>query len=87
MSLKIRWTKMDATDAAMPVGFVSLFAGDGDSIETSKEWISARVKVDELNIKSLALLQIAALGKARGLLESESERLSTLYRASEKAQR
>jgi hypothetical protein len=85
--LKIRWTKMDATDARMPVGFVVLFAGDGDSAETSKEWISARVKVDAPNIKSLALLQIAALWKARDLLNSESERLSNLYHAGEKSQR
>jgi hypothetical protein len=78
---------MDATDAKTPVGFVVLFAGDGDGVETSKEWISARVKVDEPNIRSLALLQIASLEKTRDLLKSESERLSTLYRASEKAQR
>jgi len=78
---------MDATDAGMPVGFVVLFAGDGDDVETSKEWISAQVKVDTPNTKSLALLQIAALEKMRDLLKSESERLSTPYHASEKVQR
>ena len=78
---------MDATDAGAPVGFVALFAGDGDGVETSKEWISAQVKVDAPNIKSLALLQIAALEKMRDLLKSESERLSTRYHASGKAQR
>jgi hypothetical protein len=81
MALKVRWTKMGATDAAMPVGFVDLFVGDGDDAETSKEWISARVKVDEPNTKSLALLQIAAVAKARDLLDEETKRLGTLYHA------
>jgi hypothetical protein len=87
MPLKLRWTKMGSNDVAVQVGFVDLFAGDGDDAETSREWISARVNIDEPNIKSLALLQIAVVEKARDLLKSESERLSTLYRASEKAQR
>jgi hypothetical protein len=87
MALKVRWTKMEATDVAEPVGFVDLFAGDGDDVERSKQWLSARVKLDAPNIKSLALLQIAAVEKARDLLDEEAKRLSNAYRASERVQR
>jgi len=78
---------MEATDVATPVGFVDLFAGDGDAVETSKEWISARVKIDAQNTLSLALLQIATVEKARDLLDAEAKRLGSAYRTSEKAQR
>jgi hypothetical protein len=37
-------------------------------VEQSTEWITARVTLDEPNVKSLALLQIAALKKLRDLL-------------------
>lgn len=87
MALKVRWTKMEATDVAMPVGYVDLFAGDNDDVETSKEWISARVKIDAQNILSLALLQIAAVEKVRDLLDEEAKRLGSAYRTSEKVQR
>jgi uncharacterized small protein (DUF1192 family) len=49
--------------------------------------ISARVLVADTNVKSLALLQIAALSKARALLDDEIQRLEGLYRASERSQR
>jgi hypothetical protein len=78
---------MEATDVATSVGFVDLFAGDGGDVETSKEWISARVKIDAQNILSLALLQIAAVEKARDLLDEEAKRLGNAYRTSERVQR
>jgi hypothetical protein len=87
MPLELRSTLMPVSPVATEVGYVQLFAGDHATPDQSQEWISARVKVDETNVKSLALLQIAALVKVRDLLTAESERLGTLYRQSEKAQR
>jgi hypothetical protein len=87
MPIRVQWTRMNANDVATSVGFVNLFAGDGVDVETSKEWISARVNLDETNVKSLALLQIAAVRKARDLLTDESERLGRLYHESEKSER
>ncbi len=87
MALKVRWTRMEATDVATPVGSVELFVGDGDDVERSEQWLSARVKLDTPNIKSLALLQIAAVEKARDLLDEEAKRLGNAYRASERVQR
>jgi hypothetical protein len=87
MGIRIQWTRINANDVATSVGFVNLFAGDGVDVETSKEWISARVTLDETSVKSLALLQIAAVRKVRDLLTDESERLGRLYRESDKSQR
>jgi hypothetical protein len=87
MTIQLRWTKMATNDVGAPLGVVDLFVGDAADSETSKEWISARVKVAQPNILSHALLEIAAVEKARDLLNAESERLSILYRASETAQR
>ena len=87
MAIELRWTKTAANPAAEPVGLVELFVGDAGNAESSQQCISARVSVDDTNVKSLALLQIAALRKARDLLTDESERLGNLYHESERPRR
>jgi hypothetical protein len=84
---RLYWTKMQATEPPNALGAVELFAADRPEDESPTEWISARVLVDDINVKSLALLQIAALSKARGLIVEEIRRLEGLYRASERSQR
>ena len=87
MPVRLDWTKMAATEPPSGVGFVELFAGDSPEDESPEEWISARVLIDDTNVKSLALLQLAALRKVRDLLTDESDRLGRLYQASERSQR
>jgi uncharacterized small protein (DUF1192 family) len=87
MSIRLYWTKMTAADPPSGVGQIELFAADQPESAEPQELISARVLVADTNVKSLALLQIAALSKARALLDDEIQRLEGLYRASERSQR
>ncbi len=87
MSAQLRSMKTCATEAGTPVGVVEIFVGDANAADQSEQWISARVILDDTNVKSLALLQIAAVRKARDLLTDESDRLARLYQASERSQR
>ncbi len=87
MAVEIRSMTTPGSAAGSPVGYVEIMMGDGPDAERSKEWISARVKLDDTSAKSLALLQIAAVRKVRDLLTDESERLSNLYQGTERSQR
>jgi hypothetical protein len=87
MPLQLRSTLMPSTPAGKAVGYVELFVADHETADQSQEWIQARVKVDEPNVSSLALLQIKSLRTLRDLLTAESERLLHLYQANERPQR
>lgn len=87
MPVRLYWTKMKATEVPSALGLVELFGADRPEDESPTEWISGRILVDDTNVMSLALLQIAALSKLRALVSDEIARLEGLYRASERSQR
>jgi hypothetical protein len=67
-------------------GATSFFVSDADDAEQSGQWISGRVISALPSGKSLALHQLAALVKARDLIDGEIARLTGLYQASEQSQ-
>jgi hypothetical protein len=83
MPVRLYWTTMAATEPPSHIGLVDLYIGDKPEDAAPTEWIRARVLVDEPNVKSLALLQIAALRKVRDLLTDESDRLGHIKQASD----
>jgi hypothetical protein len=87
MTIRLYWTKTMATEAGSSVGPVELFAGDRPDHETPTEWVSARILLDQTNEKSLALIQIAALSKARDLIDDEIQHLESVYDANEQVPR
>ncbi len=87
MAAKIRSMSVLGSEAGRSVGYVEIALGDFEDAEQSTEWITARMRLDEPTTHSLALLQIAAVRKARDLLTDESDRLSNLYQATERSQR
>jgi hypothetical protein len=87
MSLKLTSMQINGTEPGQDVDFIEIFVSDGQTVEQSQQWICARVKVGTPSMKSLALLELAAVRKVRDLLTEESERLSGLYQQAEQAHR
>ncbi len=87
MAIVLHWTKTQVSVMPFAAAPVEFFAGDQSEDQSPSEWISGRVLVDNTNVKSLAQVQIAALSKARDLIDEEIQRLGDFYRASEQAQR
>jgi hypothetical protein len=87
MPVELREITIHATRPHDPVGYVQFFAGDGADLEQSEQWITGQVPAGMPAMKSVALLQIVALQRARSLLDDEIERLIRLYEAAEQSQR
>src|SRR5436190_11323079 len=68
MPIELRQMSVPATRPHDPVGYVQFFAGDGADVERSEQWIRGQVPTGLPAMKSVALLQIVALQRARDLL-------------------
>jgi hypothetical protein len=86
MPLELRQMTIHATRPHDPVAYVQFFAGDGADVEQSEQWIRGQVPAGLPAMKSVALLQIVALQRARDLLDEEIQRLTRLYEAAEQSQ-
>lgn len=86
MAIELRSMTFQGSNLAGQAGAVSFFVGDGADAPQSKLWIAGQVVSDSPSMKSLALNQLAALHKARDLVDAEITRLTRLYHQAEQAQ-
>jgi hypothetical protein len=70
-----------------PIKTAQVFLGDGPDAERSTEWLSARVTVDLLPLKSLPFQRLVILRQLQEKVQAEIDRLEHLYTVAEKSLR